>query len=78
MNVSTDAGQTFLAEEVRIDDDPLGQNQLNISVAVDERSGQILATWEDRRGGANVFFASSEDYGLTWGARTSMGCSPYF
>ena len=73
MNVSTDAGQTFLAEEVRIDDDPLGQNQLNIFVAVDERSGQILATWEDRRGGANVFFASSEDNGLTWGTNIQTG-----
>lgn len=72
-NVSTDGGTTFGAEEARIDDDTKGQNQLNISIAVDERSNQLLATWEDRRGGANIFFASSEDNGLTWGTNIETG-----
>ena len=72
-NVSIDGGATFGAVEVRIDDDVMGQNQLNISIAVDERTGQVLATWEDRRGGANIFFSSSEDNGLTWGANIETG-----
>ncbi len=72
-NVSTDGGATFGDEEARIDDDTKGQNQLNISIAVDERSNQLLATWEDRRGGANIFFASSEDNGLTWGTNIETG-----
>ncbi len=66
VNTSTDGGLTFGSGEVRIDDDDKGQNQINISLAVDRRTGQVLATWEDRRGGANVFFSSSDDNGQTW------------
>lgn len=73
VNVSTNGGESFGAEEIRIDDDSMGQNQLNISLAVDQRTGQILATWEDRRGGANIFFSSSEDNGLTWGSNIETG-----
>jgi hypothetical protein len=72
-NVSTDGGATFGDEEARIDDDATGQNQLNISIAVDQRTNQLLATWEDRRGGANIFFALSEDNGLTWGTNIETG-----
>ena len=73
MNVSTNGGESFGTEEIRIDDDSTGQNQLNISLAVDQRTGQVLATWEDRRGGANIFFSSSEDHGLTWSSNIETG-----
>lgn len=41
---------------VRIDDDTQGLNQRNLSLAVDPRDHEVYATWEDRRGGANVYF----------------------
>jgi hypothetical protein len=49
-----------------VDDDAQGQNQTNISIAVDPQTGMLYATWEDRRGGANVYFASSDDAGANW------------
>jgi hypothetical protein len=58
---------------VRIDDDMMGQNQTNISVAVDPQTGEFFATWEDRRGGANVFFSTSKDGGMTWAANVDVG-----
>lgn len=66
VNTSENGGLNFRANEVRIDDDTKGQNQLNISMAVDGRTGQVLATWEDRRGGANVFFSASNNNALSW------------
>lgn len=65
---SLDNGATFGAVK-RLDDDPMGQNQANVSLAVNERSQKIYATWEDRRGGANVYFTWSED----WGRRQRAG-----
>jgi hypothetical protein len=73
LNVSTNAGAGFGAAEVRIDDDPGGQNQLNISFGVDDRSQQLYATWEDRRGGANVYFSHSFDNGATWEPNLETG-----
>jgi hypothetical protein len=70
--VSTDEGMTF-AMLVRIDDDGMGQNQLNVSVAVDSQTGELFATWEDRRGGANVYFATSNDSGQTWSPNVDVG-----
>lgn len=49
-------GATF-GDVVRVDDDATGQNQKNVSVAIDERTQRLYATWEDRRGGSNVYFA---------------------
>jgi hypothetical protein len=69
---SQDAGASFGAPR-RIDDDSQGLNQLNVSVALDPRSGEVYATWEDRRGGANVYFALSSDKGATWGANVDVG-----
>ncbi len=69
---STDGGVTFGAP-VRIDDDPMGQNQLNVSVAVDVQTGELFATWEDRRGGANLFFTKSADGGKTWAPNVEVG-----
>jgi hypothetical protein len=66
LNLSADSGATYLAEEVRVDDDTTGANQLNVSLAVDHRTGQVMATWEDRRGGANIYFSRSFDGGITW------------
>lgn len=58
---------------VRIDDDSQGQNQLEISVAVDPQTGTLYATWEDRRGGANVYFSRSLDGGVTWEENIDVG-----
>jgi hypothetical protein len=73
VNVSTDNGATFGDTEVRIDDDPQGQNQLNISLGIDDRSQQLYATWEDRRGGANVYFSRSFDNGASWEPNLETG-----
>jgi hypothetical protein len=69
---STNDGESF-DSVVRVDDDPMGQNQLNVSIAVDERSQKIYATWEDRRGGANVYFTWSEDWSGTWEPNVDVG-----
>jgi hypothetical protein len=69
---SPDAGGSF-GGPVRVDDDPMGQNQLNVSIAVDARSQKIYATWEDRRGGANVYFTWSEDGGASWEPNVDVG-----
>ncbi len=69
---SVDAGASFGAVK-RVDDDNQGQNQLNVSIAVDERSQKIYATWEDRRGGANVYFSWSEDWGASWKPNIDVG-----
>jgi hypothetical protein len=58
---------------VRIDDDPMGQNQTNISVAVDQQTAELFAAWEDRRGGANVYFSSSSDGGASWAPNVDVG-----
>lgn len=69
---SSDEGVTF-GPPVRVDDDGGGQNQLNVSIAIDERSQMLFATWEDRRNGANVFFSWSEDWGTTWKPNIDVG-----
>jgi hypothetical protein len=69
---SRDKGATF-SPVTRIDDDKQGLNQLNVSIAVDPRSNELYATWEDRRGGANVYFSLSSDGGATWAANVDVG-----
>lgn len=69
---SRDEGRTF-GTVTRIDDDAQGLNQLNVSLAVDPRSQEFYATWEDRRGGANVYFALSADGGATWSRNVDVG-----
>jgi hypothetical protein len=69
---SRDEGRTF-GTVTRIDDDTQGLNQLNVSIAVDPRSQELYATWEDRRGGANVFFALSANGGATWSRNVDVG-----
>ncbi len=69
----TPAGGTGFAEPVQVDDDTSGQNQKHVSIAIDERSQTIYATWEDRRGGANVYFSWSEDWGATWEPSVDVG-----
>ncbi|WP_434041342.1 MULTISPECIES: hypothetical protein [Sorangium] len=70
--VSADGGATF-GVPVRIDDDPMGQNQLNVSVAADPQTGELFASWEDRRGGANVYFATSDGGGQSWSPNVDVG-----
>lgn len=69
---SEDGGASFGAE-VRIDDDPGGGNQRFVSIAVDARTGVVLATWEDRRVGADVYFARSLDEGATFEPSVDVG-----
>jgi hypothetical protein len=69
---SLDMGATFGAA-VRIDDDPGGGNQENVSLAIDERSGRLVATWEDRRVGSDVYFSSSSDQGASWETNVNVG-----
>lgn len=58
---------------VRVDDDTDGLNQRIVSIAVDERSQELFATWEDRRGGANVHFSLSEDLGQRCATNIDFG-----
>lgn len=61
------------AAPVRADDDNQGQNQLEIALAIDPQTGFLYATWEDRRGGSNVYFSVSQDAGVTWSANVDVG-----
>ena len=67
---SRDEGRTF-GTVTRIDDDKQGLNQSNVSIAVDPRSQELYATWEDRRGGANVYFSRCPRTGAPPGRPTS-------
>lgn len=58
---------------IRIDDDRQGQNQREVSLVLDPRSQTLYATWEDRRGGANIFFAASTDWGESWSENIDVG-----
>ena len=69
---SGDSGSSF-GTPIRVDDSPTGQNQLNVSLAVDQRTGKLYATWEDRRNGADVYFSVSENGGTTWSANINVG-----
>lgn len=73
LNYSRDSGVTYQTSEIRVDDDTSGQNQSNVSISVDPRTSHILATWEDRRGGSNVYFSRSLDGGVTWEANLNSG-----
>lgn len=69
---SLDEGVSFGGTD-RVDDDTGGYNQLIVSLAVDERTDRVYATWEDRRGGSNVYFSWSDDHGVTWAANVNVG-----
>ncbi|MEW5854534.1 MAG: sialidase family protein [Myxococcota bacterium] len=69
---SADGAETFGAE-VRVDDDAGGNNQRHVSLAVDARTDTVLATWEDRRNGADVYFANSLDLGESFEASVNVG-----
>jgi hypothetical protein len=69
---SQDRGANF-GGVVRIDDDTMGLNQTNLSLAVDPRDHEVYATWEDRRGGANVYFSLSSNGGMTWARNIDVG-----
>lgn len=73
LNFTRNGGQTYQAEETRVDDDPQGYNQSNVSLAVDRRAGQVMTTWEDRRGGANIYFSRSFDDGESWETNIQTG-----
>ena len=71
---SVDAGATFASTETRIDDDTGGgSNQRQLSLAVDARTGIVSAAWEDRRSGADIYFAQSTDSGATFGTNVATG-----
>lgn len=40
---------------------------------VDPQTGELFASWEDRRGGANVYFATSDDGGQSWSPNVDVG-----
>jgi len=68
-----DTGKTYSQTETRIDNDVKGQNQRFVSIAVDSRTAVLSATWEDRRGGANIYYAQSLDSGITFTANVQTG-----
>ena len=57
----------------QVDDDPGGNNQRHVSINVNERSQTVYASWEDRRGGANVYFSWSDDWGESWEDNIDVG-----
>lgn len=69
---SLDGGVSFENFE-QVDDDPGGENQRHVSISLNERGQTVYATWEDRRGGANVYFSWSEDWGETWEENVDVG-----
>ena len=65
MPFALDGGMSF--DEFRqVDDNPGGANQRHPPIHLNERSQTTSASWENRRGGANVYFSWSEDWGQTW------------
>lgn len=72
-NKSTDHGQTFMATDVKINDEDSEHYRGNPTVTVNRSNGNILACWEDsRRAGGNanpdLWFAKSVDAGTTFSA----------
>ena len=59
-------GEEPFTENVKVNDDTNDADQNNPSIAVD-RNGTVYAVWEDKRKGDwDIYFAKSEDEGLTW------------
>ncbi|MEN8244499.1 MAG: hypothetical protein ABFS43_06315 [Thermodesulfobacteriota bacterium] len=73
LNFSIDGGVYYQEAEVRIDDDTGGGNQSNVSLSTDPRTGHVMATWEDRRSGSDVYFSRSIDGGNNWEANLNSG-----
>jgi hypothetical protein len=59
-------GDVPFSENVKVNDDTNIADQNKPSIAVDS-NGMVYAVWEDkRRGDWDIYFARSEDEGLTW------------
>lgn len=67
VNVSSDFGQTFLPEDIRINTTS-PRSVVGVFKGLEVGcSGQVYALWEDNRaGGLKLFTNRSLDYGLTW------------
>ncbi len=66
-NVSTDFGQTMLAQPVRISQKNPPLNSVGLTGLAVGYRGEVFALWSDfRTGGEKLFFNRSIDYGFTW------------
>ncbi|UCE37654.1 MAG: BNR-4 repeat-containing protein [Thermoplasmata archaeon] len=63
---SSDGGATWNHPNVEVSNDTTNSFQLNPTIAVDS-NGIIYSAWEDQRDGdSDIYFAKSEDGGMTW------------
>jgi len=66
---SADSGETWLASEIRISNDPA--SSIRSSLAVQDKLVNIF--WRDNRdGNFELYFSQSSDRGNTWGAETRL------
>ena len=66
MNVSTDGGQTWLTNDVRVDQDALGSSASRCPVLCADSGGVYVAWLDDRNLFNDVYFNRSTDNGATW------------
>lgn len=66
LNYSSDLGQTWLAEPVRVDSDAAGTYDSLNPVVVGTDSGGAIAWQDDRSGGNDIYFRFTPDGGATW------------
>lgn len=79
-NRSLDGGQTWLANDVRVNRGPLAGTYVALNHAVSCVGNSVFVTWEDQRdGGRDVYFNRSADGGATWlpgDVRIDVGDAP--
>jgi hypothetical protein len=69
---STDGGLSWSLPNVRVNNDGLGNVQENPSIAVIS-GGTVYVVWDDYRDlDANIYFARSTDWGVTWPTNTRV------
>ena len=80
VNVSRDGGLTWLASDLRVDDEPTGIQATNLRIGLGESEPpEVYLAWEsDRDGGKDIYFSVSSDGGQTWAAsrRLNTGTTP--
>ena len=70
-NASTNSGQSWLADGVRVDKDVVNGDSTRPVLAA-RSGGRILVAWEDTvRGKQDIYTNYSDDGGVTWGAVAS-------
>jgi hypothetical protein len=76
VNRSVDGGLTWLAEDVRVDDDPDGR-AMSLQPRLAAGGGGLVVAWYDNTFGAyDIFVSRSDDGGASWGPPVRVDSDP--